>query len=292
MEALIQRRLIKQVRENPELAGVFEVPQLALPTVFLIFASIGGFFMTTYWYLEGFINPVWVVLINSALIFYSFTPIHEATHRSLSSKKKINDWLGTMSAQLILPGFNTELYRYLHVAGHHRYTGEILSDPDLPFLSGPLHRRIVRWVFLDILWTKFYFSVWSQRPRGERIRFVVGLFFYLSVFFLGLTSEFLKEFIVCYVLPLALGRIVLVYLFADIHHPEGVEQKNDPIGATGMIRDTNFLQRLLMLGQARHLMHHTYPGLPWYRYDKVWEVAKEVFPASQIKWGTFLTGIK
>ena len=84
-----------------------------------------------------------------------------------------------------------------------------------------------------------------------------------------------------------LGRIILVYLFAYIHHVQGVEQRSDPIGATGMI-DTHAVNRFLLLGQSRHLIHHLYPGLPWYRYDQVWDIARKEIPASKIKWGGLL----
>ena len=100
-------------------------------------------------------------------------------------------------------------------------------------------------------------------------------------------SPYAVEFLVAFVIPMFLGRIILVYLFAYIHHPQGVEQRLDPIGATAMI-NTHPLNQALMLGQTRHLIHHLYTGLPWYRYRRVWEVAKQKIPISKIKWGGML----
>ncbi len=286
MEAVAQRKIIRAVRNSTELEGVFGVPVLSLPTLFTLVASLSGFALCTGLYLAGTLNGLSVVVLNSIIIFFSFTPLHEATHRSFSRITWLNDMLGTVSAQLILPGFNTSLYRFLHVT-HHQHTGELGTDPDEPFLSGPLFSRTIRWAFLDILWIRYYLKVWSQRPVTERVRFCIGVLAYLSVFAVGFSSSFAVEFFMAFVTPMLLGRVILVYLFAYIHHPQGVEQRNDPIGATGMI-DAHPVSRLLMLGQTRHLIHHMYPGLPWYRYDRVWDVAKEKIPASLVNWGRFL----
>lgn len=291
MDAVDQRKLLKVVRGSSEISDIFEVPILSIPTLVILIASFGAFGATTYLYLNGDLHPLAVIVINSCLIYFSFTPLHEATHRSFSKVRMLNDALGTISAQLLLPGFSTGLYRYLHMA-HHQHTGEKNSDPDLPFVSGSYMKKVLRWAFLDLLWTKFYFGNWKQRPVGERLRFTIGLVFYLSVFAVGFNSGYVSEFLVCWVFPMLLGRIITVYLFADIHHPENVEQRVDPLGATGMIRNTNLIQRILMLGQARHLIHHLYPGLPWYRYDPVWNVAEKIIPPSMIKWGTFFGLLK
>jgi len=286
VEATAQRKIIHGIRKTPELQDAFQVPLLALPTFLILILTLAGFGIITSFYLAGELNVITLVFINSAIIFFSFTPLHEATHRSFSRVMWLNDLLGTLSAQLILPGFNTSLYRFLHIT-HHQRTGESQSDPDERFISAPLFNRVLNWAFLDILWTRYYLSVWSERPQGERVRFCAGLFFYISVFVIGFSSSYALEFLCAFVVPMFLGRIILVYLFAYIHHVQGVEQRSDPIGATGMI-DTHTINRFLLLGQSRHLIHHLYPGLPWYRYDQVWDVARKEIPASKIKWGGLL----
>ena len=286
MNATEQRKIIHAIRRVPELQDVFRVPLLSLPSLLVLVLSLTGFVLSTSFYMFGALSAPALVFINSFLIFFSFTPLHEATHGSFSRIRWLNDVLGTISAQLILPGFNTSLYRFLHMT-HHQHTGESEIDPDYKFISSPLFTRVLNWAFLDVLWTRYYLSVWSARPKGERVRFIVGLFLYLGIFFLGFMSPYAVEFLVAFVIPMFLGRIILVYLFAYIHHPQGVEQRLDPIGATAMI-NTHPLNHALMLGQTRHLIHHLYPGLPWYRYRRVWEVAKQKIPISKIKWGGML----
>ena len=45
------------------------------------------------------------------------------------------------------------------------------------------------------------------------------------------------SFLVAFVIPCLLARIALVYLFAYIHHPHGVEQRVNPVGATAHYRN-------------------------------------------------------
>ena len=138
--------------------------------------------------------------------------------------------------------------------------------------------------FLDILWTRFYLSVWSDRPFGERARFALGLVLYVTMFVVAFTSAYAVEFITAFLIPMLLGRVITVYLLATIQHRKGHEQRIDPIGATS-IQDVNskWWHHLFMLGQSQHLIHHLYPGIPWYKYDPIWRVAKVKIPSAILR---------
>lgn len=285
MESIEQRKIIKTVRNDPALAEVFKVPLLSVPTSLLLVVCYVGFGVTTYLCFQGAISWPLVILANTIFIYISFTPFHEAVHRSYSRVRWLNDILGTFSAQLLLPGFNTSLYRYLHFR-HHQHTGGIGTDPDVPFLTGSVLPRVARWAFLDILWVRAYVEAWSTRPVAERVRFSVGVLVYVSVLVIGFMSSFVNEFLVAFVVPCLLARITIVYFFAYIHHPHDVEQRINPVGATGIIETAN-VNHWWMLGQTRHLIHHLYPGLPWYRYEPVWNGLRGKIPESLVRWGGF-----
>ncbi len=277
-----QRSLVNEIRRTSELAESFSMPIVAWPTIFVLFISFIGFGLSTYALLSGLLSPFVTVPISAFFVFWSFTPLHEAVHRSLSKTKWLNDAIGTFSAQLLLPGFSTSLYRYLHVT-HHSRTGQD-NDPDLKFTQNNLLYCWVNSAFLDVLWTRFYFSVWSDRPFGERARFALGLVLYVSMFVAAFTSPYTVEFIVAFLMPMLLGRVVTVYLLATIQHRKGHEQRLDLIGATS-IQDVNskWWHHLFMLGQSQHLIHHLYPGVPWYKYDPIWRVAKDKIPPDNLR---------
>lgn len=282
MDTKQQRALITEIKGTPELSEAFTMPTLAWPTMAIFFISFAGFGLSTYALLTGLLSPFITVPISGFFVFWSFTPLHEAVHRNLSTINWLNDYIGTVSAQLLLPGFSTSLYRYLHVT-HHARTGQE-NDPDLKFTQDNL---LVCWTnsaFLDVLWTRFYFSVWSERPLGERARFMLGLVLYVTMFVVAFTSPYVVEFIVAFLLPMFLGRVLTVYLLATIQHRKGHEQRVDPLGATSIQDvDSKWWQHLFMLGQSQHLIHHMYPGVPWYKYDPIWRAAKAKIPTEILR---------
>ena len=103
METKAQRKLINSIRSTPELASSFNVPLLAIPTVIVFIVSFLGFGLSTYALLTGFLSPFITIPISGFFIFWSFTPLHEAVHRNISSINWLNDLIGTLSAQLLLP---------------------------------------------------------------------------------------------------------------------------------------------------------------------------------------------
>lgn len=288
MQATKQREIVKDIRNTPELGEAFAMPLIAWPTVLIYFISFIGFVLSTYALLTGMLSSFVTVPVSAFFVFWSFTPLHEAVHRNLSSINWLNDFVGTLSAQLLLPGFSTSLYRYLHVT-HHSRTGQN-DDPDLKFTESNL---LVCWfnsAFLDVLWTKFYFSVWRERPATERARFALGLVLYITMFVVAIASPYTADFFIGFVLPMLLGRVITVYLLATIQHRKGHEQRHDPLGATSIQDvDSKWWHHLFMLGQSQHLIHHLYPGVPWYTYDAIWRVAKTKIPAEILRPSTYFS---
>ena len=47
--------------------------------------------------------------------------------------------------------------------------------------------------------------------------------------------------------------------------------------------DSKWWQHLFMLGQSQHLIHHMYPGVPWYKYDPIWRAAKAKIPTEILR---------
>ena len=59
-------------------------PTVAWPTVLMAIFTAGGWFLTVY---SGFMGwlPIWAAGTMAAfLAYWAFTPVHDATHRSLS----------------------------------------------------------------------------------------------------------------------------------------------------------------------------------------------------------------
>ncbi|MEH6638691.1 MAG: fatty acid desaturase [Porticoccaceae bacterium] len=269
------REVLEQVVREPRFQELTKLPLLAPMEIGLGIAAFTLFGTGSWLYLSGEINFLLMLLINSTAVYVSFTPLHDATHRSVSRNRKINDLIGTLCCLLLLPGITTRIYRYLHLE-HHRFTGNRSKDPDEQFVSSsPITLPFVL-AGLDVVWLLFYFRHWYSRPRNERIEFLVCLTFYIGVHVLFLLSPYALEFFLCFMIPQRIGLFYVAWFFAHIQHPEGVEWEQAPFQTTVLVK-TNVFTSWMLLGQAFHCLHHLAPSIPWYRYKKAWSLGEHLF---------------
>lgn len=228
---------------------------------------------SSYLFVNDELGWFWMTLLNSLAIYASFTPLHDATHRTVSSNRKLNDFLGTVSCLLLLPGITTRIYRYLHLE-HHRYAGDSEKDPDEPFVSARGVNVVFTLAGLDLLWTRWYLMRWQTRPVTERVEFVASISFYVVIHIVGFASPYAMEFLLVWVVPQRLALFYVSWFFARIQHPENVRWEKSPFQTTVQVV-TNGFAKVMLLGQANHHVHHFAPSLPWYRYAKAWELGKD-----------------
>jgi vanillate O-demethylase ferredoxin subunit len=277
-------RLLEQVVSDPRFQSLSVLPRFAIPELAVLGGAYGVLALGTWAGIAGWLPYPLVLVLSTMAMFAVFTPLHDAVHRSVSSHGGFNDLVGNLAALILMPGITTRLYRFLHLE-HHRYTGEHGKDPDDPFITAPWPRRLLLWTFLDLHWSWFYLQRRHQRPPAEVRAFVVSLGFFIAWHVAWLASPWAVEFLLYWLVPQRLGLTLLVYLFSFIQHPADVEQRQSPFRATRMIRGGR-LMRLLLLGQSQHLMHHLFPGVPFYRYDRAWMLGRAAFKERdrQIVW--------
>lgn len=281
--------LMQEIVSAPAFQALSRVDKYAWPEIAVVLGSYATFALSTYLYLAG-IFPYWLTFLLSGVALYAvFTPLHDSTHRSASSSPFVNELIGNVSAFLLVPGFTAALYRYLHLE-HHRRTGELTTDPDEVFVSGWWPVRAIVWCCPDIQWIIWYFKRRHLRPAGERRVYWAGLGFSAIWHTAWLTSPYAWEFFLLWMLPQRLGLGLVVYLFAYIQHPDGIEQKDNPFQATRLIKG-GLMSRILMLGQSQHLMHHLFPSVPFYRYYKAWANGGNVVADYGIAWQWPFTGM-
>jgi len=275
------REVLSQVVSDPDYGHVSHVPLFAWQQIMLIVLAYGGTALGIIGYLQwGF--PLWVTYpIMVFSMFIGFTPLHDSTHKSLSSNPIINDILGTISAQPLAPGFNTPTYRALHLE-HHRYTGDADFDPDEKLVNWPKFLGPIYLLFVDLHWVHWYFTkAWSRWPKNIR-PWVFGLIFAVAtIYTIGLTSPYWWEFLILFVIPHRLALAYTAYAFAHIQHPEGLTWEDEPFQSTVRISG-NPIKRLSLLGQAEHAMHHLLPHVPWYKCHHVYDFANKVLHRQNI----------
>lgn len=276
------RRVIERIVSAPGFKDILTLPTLAWQEIVIIVACYTALATSSLLCAMGFLPYVLALLINVMAIYATFTPLHDATHRSVSSDPRINDWLGTIAALPLFPGFTTGLYRFLHLE-HHRHTGEPGRDPDEFTVSAPTWLKPVALMFLDMYWLAWYARRAPHRPLREVFGAVGSAVFFLGWHAAWLLSPYTWEFVLLWLIPQRLGVTLLVYLFASIQHPEGVRQAERPFQSSRMFKG-GWLARLLMISQSQHLMHHMFPAVPYYRYNQAWRVSAPLLRDRETVW--------
>lgn len=280
------REVLNQITHDPHYDDVMRMHKYDLVQILLTLGALGTFVLSCYGYLVGAI-PVWLAIgFNVGAVFLAFTPMHDGSHRAVSSDSFVNDLLGTAAGQILLPGMNMPAFRAIHM-DHHRYVGQYGRDPDYGLVAVPKWAGLSYLMFADIHWLVWFFKHgrehWSPRVKNYVYIMMATVIGMHAIFLL---SPFWAEFLLLYVVPQRLGLGLVAYTFAYIQHPHGLSWEKEPFQSTVHIYETSPL-RGLMFGQENHHIHHLLPHLPWYRYRRVWNLANGILhkqPVPQRGW--------
>jgi beta-carotene hydroxylase len=111
-----------------QLKALTTAPRVAWPTLATWARMTGLYVSSTVLGVRGDI-PLWLgMLVNSAVGYLTFTIIHDALHRSISTNARFNDVLGQSAVLMIAPYVDLRLFRWGHSL-HHRFTSGS-KDPD------------------------------------------------------------------------------------------------------------------------------------------------------------------
>jgi fatty acid desaturase len=206
------------------------------------------------------------VALASLGAYAAFTPLHEAAHRSIARARWVSEVVGRLAAVPFLGAFPA--VRYFHLE-HHKHTNDGERDPDIWSGRGPRWMLPFRWLTQDLRYYALYACRFRARPTRER-REVALTTAILAVFSLSLVlSGHGRDAFVYVVVPARLAVAFLAFAFDWLpHRPHHVAARVDRHAATGAM-EGRFLY-VALLGQSLHLVHHLFPGVPFYRYAPVW----------------------
>jgi len=208
--------------------------------------------------------PGWACFSLDVLALHiAGTIIHDACHHAAHQNRILNAALGHGSALLLC--FSFPVFTRVHIQ-HHAHVNDPKNDPD-HFVStgGPLWLIAARFFYHEVfffqrrLWRKWELLEWFLARLFLVLVVVVTLHF--GVYDFVLTYWFLPSAVV----GLALG------LFFDYlpHRPFQARDrwKNARIYPNPVLN-------LLIMGQNYHLIHHLWPSIPWYHYQKAYYATK------------------
>lgn len=262
------REVLNQIVGDPRYAEVMRVPLFSAPQIVLSALALGLFGGASAAAVLHLI-PLWAAMIfNFVAVYLAFTPLHDASHRAVSSSPALNDAIGVVVGQLLLPGINMTAFRAIHM-DHHRFVGQEGRDPDTAFVTPPKYIGLPYLMFADVQWALWYAKYgrhyWSRKVAAYIALLLVVLVAIHAAFLL---SPYWKEFLLLYVVPQRMGLGVVAYTFAHIQHPDGLTWDKEPFQSTMYIGGNSPLRRLLF-GQEEHIIHHVVPHVPWFKYKRV-----------------------
>lgn len=240
-------------------------------------------------------------VVNSLVAYAFYTVHHDATHKAISGRNP--GWRGVEVVCGHVAGFVLQLDFRGYGANHlrHHANTNTAADPDL-LVKGPLWQVPLKWAFLMVLVTigalpwgdrlvsrilrslvPAFAAPTSDRERADRdhLRHFTqfGLVALLATIPFG---AFWPAFVLWY-LPSRVGILLLMVLFQWL--PHFPFDHTDRFGATRVTRFPG--STWLLLQQDRHLVHHLYPSIPWYRYRAAYRELRPILEAN----GAIIEGI-
>jgi ferredoxin-NADP reductase/fatty acid desaturase len=283
------REVVNQVVNDPEYHSVSHVPLISGHQISLILFAYVGVLGSIALYFQGV--SLWLLYPVMIFAFYSaFTPLHDATHRAISSNNFLNDLLGTISGTILLPFSTTSIYRYLHLS-HHRYVGDKDLDPDdtmvvVPTKYFPFGYLIL--FFPDFIWLTWLLTKgWKRAPSKTRVSTIFMFVGNISFMIAWFISPYWYEYLLLFFIPNRIGVWCVAYSFAHIQHPEGMKWNDFPFQTTYRLKANELLSKMLY-GQSHHAIHHLLPHVPWYKYFLAWRLANGAFNKQDIPARGFL----
>lgn len=255
------------------LSGDFGWPTVLL-AVALLCAEVGVVVLWAY----GVIPMAVGFIVNSYISYAWYTVHHDATHKAISGRNPRFAWIEQACGHAAGFALQIEFTNYsANHLKHHAHTNTP-ADPDLA-VKGPMWQLPIKWLLATVLMTigalpggdrvvsKLLARVMpmpessarEQKARAQMRRFSqVGFVLLLATIPFG---AFWPALLLWW-LPSRVGILFLMVLFQWL--PHFPFDRTDRFGNTRINRFPG--STWLLLQQDRHLIHHLYPSIPWYRY--------------------------
>jgi len=263
-------------------------PKVAWPTLLLFIACWISWGSVLYFSLSGSLSYGISLLLMSVIAFVAFTPMHDAVHKSVARAKWLNEVVGRLSVFFLVAPFPA--FRFVHLE-HHKHTNHEHKDPDLWSGKGPVWLLPIRWITQDLHYYVIFLQTWKKHSTFAKIETVVSAIFLWGSVAFCFWMGYGKEVMFLWVLPARIAIPFLAYTFDYLpHKPHKVLSADNRYKAT-LVRPNPLLTPILLY-QNFHLIHHLYPGLPFYRYAEVWRKQKTFLLEQGVEvrsiWGTVL----
>ncbi len=250
-------------------------PKTAWPTIALAVLALSTFAASFVLLATGTIGTLVASTLATMASFAAFTPMHDASHQSVSRNDIVNNTIGRLCGFTL--GAPLAAFRYVHLE-HHKHTNDPARDPDYYAGRGRAWQLPLRWLTQDLHYYIRILRAWRRRPRSERIEIVIHFTSTGGAIALLVAAGFGYEVIFAWLVPARVAIGVLSFAFDYLPHaPHQALASENRYAATRVIEAPGLTP--LLLYQNYHLIHHLYPGVPFYRYRAIFEERRSTLEA-------------
>jgi beta-carotene hydroxylase len=269
------------------LSGGFGWPTVVL-AIGLLAAEIG---VVVLW-ATGVIPMAAGFLANAYLSYAWYTVHHDATHKAISGRNPELAWIEQACGHVAGFALQIEFVNYsANHLKHHAHTNTS-NDPDL-VVKGPMWQLPIKWALGNVFMTigalpggnrlvepmlAKLVPLADGSPREKAARAKMRRFSQVGLVLLLAAIPFgaFWPAVLLWWLPAKVGVLFLMVLFQWL--PHFPFDRTDRFGATRVNRFPG--STWVLLQQDRHLIHHLYPSIPWYRYRAAFRELRPLLEAN------------
>ena len=256
-----------------KLAAKDYMGSFAWPTVLLCLVAVPTYWVTPVLVYSELLNGWVALLIMSLAAYLSYTVLHESVHGSIaggrSSLRWVNEWCGYLAATVM--AIPLTAHRHEHLA-HHRHTNQPNSDPDhhvANLLASPLAAVRVMIQGVATQYTYYFKHRWSAGHFKQNTILCVEIGIATG---LRLLMLFINPWVsLALFLGSAMASIWLIALFFAflVHKPYDRTGRYVDTGVVIAPAGLNAIMTRLWLFQNYHAIHHLFPRVPFYQYQRL-----------------------
>ena len=243
-------------------------PSLAWPTV-LMWALLTLTYVGVYVTCGVGWLPLWMgLLLNSVIGYVGFSVAHDAIHRAISTRTRLNDWIGQAGLLLLVPYVDLRLFRWGHIQHHRFASGE--RDPDRVF-RGSWWSLPLRWMFIDLFYLRHALRHGDKVSAPFLLNSLRMAMVFVVVVAALVVAGYGMQVLMLWFIPSRLVQLMLGFSFFWLPHvPHDVSQEQNFTRATTIRQGHEWLLGPLLQYQHYHLVHHLFPATPFYNNYRVW----------------------
>lgn len=257
---------------------------VAWPTVCLAVLVFGSYGLVLAASLVGALS-LWLATPLIALLTYlSYSVLHEAVHGSITGNQQNLRWLneacGYVAAWILMTPLTA--HRHEHLA-HHRNTNDRDGDPDYhvgDIRNAPIQAMIATAKVFSGQFSFYLQHRWNRASVHQNLQFCSEIAAAVLPRLALLAAGFWVEGALLFGVAWLLGVAITLYLFAYlVHRPhEDVGRYVDTSTVLLPGRGQPLLNWVWVF-QNYHSIHHLFPRVPFYQYEKLFQEIEPVMVA-------------